>query len=386
MIRKVAIKNFLSCIDTELELNDVTILIGRNAAGKSNVLKIIEWCAKVAVGRASIYQLVDYRPDTYSKCSIEFLIDKEYFQYEIKIKNLQGGMLNGGSATDNDMVQTLSLFQNSKWSVIAKKNNQHVKLFDKNITSFKANAESSLLAAIMALLPIDKINSKILKVFTYLSKINYYDFQRTEDDIPSVVTEKEYRKWLNETSNDSVTMKLIHLEKIDKELFNELQSLLNKNGLNIIEKIEISQLNLDLEPKENNLFIVRFLVSTKSVTYSQLSFGTQRVLLILLALLYDKNNSILIEQPEDGIHYGLLKKVISICLTYCRSSKKQLIIATHSAEIINLLENPENIRFVRMTIDGTKIKKLEDNLLQLIPKYLMNEGLLSEFIESMDDE
>lgn len=384
MIKKVAIKNFLSCIDTELELDNVTILIGRNAAGKSNVLKIIEWCAKVAVGRASIYQLVDYRPDKYSECAIEFLIDEEYFRYEIKIKNLQRGMINSNSATDKDVVQTLSLFQNSEWTVIAKKNNQNVKLFDKHITNFEANSELSLLTAIIALLPIDKINSKILKVFAYLSKVNYYDFQRTEDDIQSVVTEKEYRKWLNEKSNDSVTMKLIYMEKTDKELFNELHSLLNKNGLNIIEKIEIFE--LDPEQQENNLFIVRFLVSTKSVTYSQLSFGTQRVLLILLALLYDKNNSMLIEQPEDGIHYGLLKKVISICLTYCRSLKKQLIIATHSAEIINLLENPENIRFVRMTNNGTKIKKLEDNLLQLIPNYLMNEGLLSEFIDSMDDE
>ncbi|MFB8830659.1 AAA family ATPase [Azotobacter sp. CWF10] len=42
-ISNVQIKNFKSCIDTELRLSGFTPLVGYNNAGKSNCLSAIQW-------------------------------------------------------------------------------------------------------------------------------------------------------------------------------------------------------------------------------------------------------------------------------------------------------------------------------------------------------
>ncbi|MEZ9655171.1 ATP-dependent endonuclease [Vibrio splendidus] len=46
LIEKIKIKNFKSCIDTELLLSDYTPLVGYNNAGKSNCLTAINWLLK----------------------------------------------------------------------------------------------------------------------------------------------------------------------------------------------------------------------------------------------------------------------------------------------------------------------------------------------------
>jgi predicted ATPase len=70
---------------------------------------------------------------------------------------------------------------------------------------------------------------------------------------------------------------------------------------------------------------------------------------------------------------------------YADVYNKQLIIATHSADVINLLK-PESIRLVRMTEAGTKVSGLDKQQLPLILDYINNEGTLANFIEAMDDE
>jgi predicted ATPase len=121
------------------------------------------------------------------------------------------------------------------------------------------------------------------------------------------------------------------------------------------------------------------------VNYIQLSYGTRRILAILLALLYDKNSTLLIEQPEDGIHSGLLKKLLPLCFQYSKYYNKQLIIATHSSEVINLFK-PENIRLVKMTKNGTKVSSLDKERMPFIHEFIDNEGALFDLIDAMDDE
>ena len=181
-------------------------------------------------------------------------------------------------------------------------------------------------------------------------------------------------------------MRLLHLWHTDKEKFVEIESLLGKNGLGLIDKIVVVGSDfLDTKNPDDIVFMVKFILPRATVSYNELSFGTQRVLIILLALLYDTNTTLLIEQPEDGIHTGLLRKFLPLCFTYAEHLNKQLIIATHSTEIIDLLE-AKNIRLVRMTDAGTKVSGLDDNLVSILPEYIENEGTLSEFLEAMDDE
>jgi len=77
--------------------------------------------------------------------------------------------------------------------------------------------------------------------------------------------------------------------------------------------------------------------------------------------------------------------VLSICFEYTEVYNKQLIITTHSPEVINMIQ-PENIRLVKMTENGTKVSAFDKEEIPLIHDYLENEGALSDFIKSMNED
>lgn len=386
MLKKVRIKNFLSCEDTEIEFDNVTALIGRNAAGKTNILKAIEFCAQFAVGNEPLNKYLpvgksSFLEDIESVHNIDFLIDHKIFKYRRNVE------VEFYPVEDDapDMVITLMeslLYQTDKneWKVIAERKDGSAKHYNNEETNIEINSEAPMIFSLLALLPQKKIHSDIKKIFNYLSEIKYYTLDNVEHiaDNHSILVD-DYKQWKskNNKTKTSVLMRLLDMWNENKELLNELQELLGKNGLNLINSISIVQFN--------NIYILFFSVSSTQVSYSHLSYGTQRVLIILLALLYDKSTTLLIEQPEDGIHLGLLRKVLSICFEYAEVYNKQLIITTHSPDVIDMFQ-PENIRFVKMTEHGTKASCLDKERLPFVHEYIENEGALSDFIEAMDDE
>jgi AAA15 family ATPase/GTPase len=386
MLKKVRIKNFLSCEDTEFDLEKITVLIGRNAAGKSNILKTIEKCSQFAVGNLS-HLYLDAENHLENIFEINFFIEKNIFTYSLsdnmsipETKISKTGEVNRVDSYIY-LSEQLSLFENEKWSLIAERYGSVVDLYDNNKkTTFEIKNRSPLLSSTLAIFPDNKISPYIREANDYLSQINYYILENNEKDIHDyVISSDDYKHWLTQDiiGEKSVVMRLLDLWHNDKEVLNELQELAGHNGLNIIDKIEIEKTNV----QSDYFYSIKF----DNLRYSQLSDGTQRVLSILLALLYDKSTTLLIEQPEDGIHLGLLRKVLSICFEYAEVYNKQLIITTHSPEVINMFQ-PENVRLVKMTENGTKVTAFDKEQIPLIYDYLENEGALFDFIKSMNED
>jgi len=395
MLKKVHISNFLSCQDTEIELDGITALIGRNAAGKSNILNAIEWCAQFAVGNEPLDK---YLPQNVfnleAKYNIEFLIDDKTFKYERNVNVRFSYVEDDAPDTVVTLVERLFChIDNDRWEIIADREDGSAKHYDYDEEiSIEINSEAPLISSLLSLLPKKRLNPSINKIFDYLSGIKYYNLvdEYRSSSSNSVIYGNDYKRWLakNHESESSVVMRLLHLWHEDNKLLEELEALIGKNGLNLIKSIVIHKLDLgylNQDKQKDHIYTVRFLVANDFVEYKQLSYGTQRVLTLLLALLYDKNSTLLIEQPEDGIHSGLLKKLLPLCFEYATVYNKQIIIATHSPDVINLLP-PESIRLVKMTENGTKVSSLEEERIPFIRDYIENEGALFDFIESMDDE
>lgn len=240
------------------------------------------------------------------------------------------------------------------------------------------------------MVPKKKLNPSISKIFDYFSKIKYYVLDdEYKNDFYNIfshsIDAKSYKQWASKSHKDksSVVMRLLHLWHVDNESLEELIALIGKNGLNIVDDIVVQ--HSVIGNSDENYFHVRFCINDTKISYTQLSHGTQRVITLLLALLYDENSTLLIEQPEDGIHSGLLKKLLPLCFEYAIAYNKQIITSTHSSDIINLLP-PESIRLVKMTENGTKVSSLNEEQLPSIYEFLEDEGALFDFIESMDDE
>ncbi|MDP3332504.1 MAG: ATP-binding protein, partial [Methylococcaceae bacterium] len=384
--------NFLSCQDTEIEFDNITALIGRNAAGKTNILKAIEHYSQFVVGNVSLYdhfsQGEPYRLEV--NFNIEFLINNENFKYEIDTKTESDGC-----ETNIFIIESLSYYTGEKWELIVERNNGSATHYnEKEKINFEIKLEASLINSTLALLPKKSLNPVINKIFEYLSGIKYYALDDAYRNSYSnrFVYGSDYTKWVSiiNEKKPSVVMRLLHIWNEDKELLNELKLLIGKNGLNLVDDIEINKLNISSSINvsvkvEDYFYTIVFHIEKATVSYAQLSYGTQRVLAILLTLLYDKNSTLLIEQPEDGIHTGLLHKLLPLCFEYAEVYNKQLIFTTHSSEAINLFK-PENIRLVKITEHGTKVSALDKEQMPFIHDYLKNEGALFDFIKSMNDE
>ena len=397
MLKKVRIKNFLSCEDTEIDLDQITALIGRNAAGKSNILKTLLWIPYFILGATEFWGVLSDG----SEITLEFVINDKECKYIINCYH--------SSLYGLYFEEYFLLYETNEWIKIAERNADiAVYYYEQEEIKFNINQNISVIKSIITFFPEIKINFLIRDFNNYLNGINYYRLENVDPKNKStLITASEYSEWLIKKNikihNDSpVMMRLLDSWIKDREIFNEIQEIVGKNGLDLIDEIIIfeedyngSAYDKEFNPEhykktyklEHHFYYIEFIVKNqdKKLWFNQLSYGTQRVLMILLALLYDKSSTLLIEQPEDGIHIGLLRKVLSICFEYAEVYNKQLIITTHSPDVIDMFQ-AENIRLVKMTEVGTKVNKLDDKLLAILPDYLENEGVLSDFIESMDDE
>ncbi len=395
MLKKIHITNFLSCKDTEIELDNVTALIGRNAAGKTNVLKAIQWCAQFAVGNLPLYKYFRQFDVIKTECSVELSVENQDYKYEIKItKNHSGSNSTGMLAQAKDssvLIENLLSDKGGCWELVAKRNNDCATHYNEGEIDLEINPQAPMIVSMCSVLPKKTLNPAINKISNYLLAIKYYTLEDDKyksgdyDEFAEFIIDNTYQKWLSEDNKteSSVVMRLLHLWHVDKDLLEELEALIGENGLNLVNKIVINKSSFG---QQNEYFyMLRFNVANTFVNYTQLSYGTQRVLILLLALLYDKNSTLLIEQPEDGIHSGLLYKLLPLCFEYATVYNKQIIITTHSPDVINLLP-PESIRFVRMTEDGTKVSALNKEQLPFVHEFMENEGALFDFIKSMNDE
>ena len=219
------------------------------------------------------------------------------------------------------------------------------------------------IAALLALLPAgDERRSDIQTIANFLRGVSYYDLSEMtvgEDLVP----EHEYREWLSEFSNEgtttqSVAFRLIYMFHENKDMFAELKALLGRDGLGLIDDIHIASWGQSRNAIPSGATgsiateTVHFLTFSPSkrlggagrqFTYSKLSFGTRRVLRILTSLLFDKRSVMLLEQPEESIHPGLLRRLIDVLRSY--SVEAQMIFTTHSPEVLDIVR-PEEVILV----------------------------------------
>jgi energy-coupling factor transporter ATP-binding protein EcfA2 len=107
-----------------------------------------------------------------------------------------------------------------------------------------------------------------------------------------------------------------------------------------------------------------------------LADGTLRLARILVALLADAQ-TIFIEEPETGLHPGLLWKLLDVIDSY--SPGKQIILSTHSPQVVSWAK-PEELRLVERRDEKTQVRSLSPVELAQVHAYLSEgQGTLGEY-------
>lgn len=101
-----------------------------------------------------------------------------------------------------------------------------------------------------------------------------------------------------------------------------------------------------LDVQQNDRIMVRLKEEERPIPLKNLGDGAQRMLLIAIALVMAKDNVLLIDEIETGLHYSVLEKIWGIIFKYSKELNVQVFATTHSQDALRafmyLLEKPEN--------------------------------------------
>ena len=131
----------------------------------------------------------------------------------------------------------------------------------------------------------------------------------------------------------------------------------------------------------SNLYY-EFKVNNEWFEWQHLSDGTKRIVWIVLNILFANNQEvILLEEPELGIHPLQLNKLMEFIKD--ESKEKQIIITTHSPEVLNWVDLDELDRIKMMRYEDVSqtavIKNISRKEQELIKKYVNETGFLSDY-------
>jgi predicted ATPase len=370
MFERIHIQNFLSCQDVVIDdMRGFTALVGRNGSGKTNILRAIQWAVESATSTQPIKSALMI-PAT---VGFVLVLDKTRFRYQLEVTLITQEPDNTHKTYINEKLEIQT--PSGEWQNLVFRQGDTIRISGHD-TDIQTGIAMPSLPALEALMPQKPVVKPVSSVINFFNAVRYYPLD--EPNLPNMeigsngyVKHLDYIEWLNKYNsrpepNSSVIMRLLHLSLEKPETYEALKTLLGANGLELIEDIHIISQSFPIErrDKSNAFYVIEFLPSANRgtltqnyFTYQELSFGTRRLLRLLVSVIYDKSAMLLLEQPEDGIHVGLLHKLVPLLKTY--SDQGQFLIASHSSEVFNRLE-PQEIRLVTMVNGVTHLRPFDD--------------------------
>ncbi|HEM7896955.1 TPA: ATP-binding protein [Burkholderia cenocepacia] len=368
-------------------LSEVTALVGRNGAGKTNIMQAIDWVGAVVVGVAETTEN--------GKISVEFSTRRNRYTYNVNRVSTYS-VVDGKYTEHITFEESLSLGGSLGDEVLLlERNGERVYLSGNEEPLSISNSISSLRWLISFLPKTDDRRKSIIEVWHYFTKVTYYPLSDVgSSEEVTFVRSDELRKWSDGvdgwkcvSASDTIRQIIkMHLEG-ESGKFDELQTLLGPEHLDVISEITVDEVPLRSSAREGNqgenvAYVVSFKPAghTGAFPFDRLSFGTKRVIQMIVSMLGDEPNVSLIEQPEDGIHPALLYKIVPIVRSYMTG--RQFIFASHSPAVLNAVA-PEEVRLVEMANGRTYARSLSDVEIGAAHNYLAREGPLADFINSL---
>lgn len=363
MIKKVWAKNYRSLADVQVDLDPVTILVGQNGSGKSNlvdVLRFIYDSLRLGLDSAIINR---------SGMSTLRRWSSKGRPYDVEV-----GLQIETDAFWGSYTFTLGSERRGEYSV--KRESCHIKdaqgpneaIFETHNGNWMRRPESlnpaipdrSLVLSLIA------TSEPYVQLYNYLSSLSFYNIY------PNALTEpqKPANPYPLDEHGTNLASTLRELQRGKKASFDNLNQAIQDVIPGILSfKVDqvggyfVTRLRHNMTDDKRALFEL-----------SQESDGTLRMLGILVALYQDPPRTLLaLEEPELTIHpgaLGLLWDEIEGASDNC-----QTLITTHSPDLLDMCQ-VEQIRVVEKVDGVTLIDPIEETQRQAIQERLFAPGEL----------
>jgi predicted ATPase len=384
MLKSLRIRDFHSCADVSLDdIGSALLLVGPNGAGKTTILQSLCWVRAVAIEGG----LADAEA-FFSNASVcvTFELQDELFRYEVS------ALSNGSSKlVDTSYRENLSKWSTHDWGPIFTRDQEQLTFYaNAQIESYKIGIRASSFAFLLST-ALDSSRAKTVKdVASYFHRVRYYPLDSI-GGAPVFLAEEDFNEWQIDAKDTnaatSVLFKLIEMSQTDEATFKELVAILGPSRLDLVEDITVrSNVATDVTevktPKAVSFSVFFHMKHGGIAYYDELSFGTKRILQIVAAVLYDRSVAILLEQPEDGIHPGLLVRLMKVLLSY--TDPAQLFITSHSPTVINTV-GARDIWLVQAPEGKTLCNRLTEDEIRRADEYVDEVGQLADYVRLLEN-
>lgn len=330
-IQSIFVKNFKSLDDVKFTFSKtgLTVLVGANGSGKSNLVK-----------------------------SFDFL--RVVYDKSVKDKS-------GLSQIDfNLLLANLSKFQKDssvQFEIMDYQNNIHSMEFivDTNIEEIKIK------------------NEHFDPNFDLIQKIGVYQFipHIREGYIGGKFKPPTLESKMSLKSNGSGLIQSCNwLIKNHPDLWDLVMEVL----FTIFPKLDRVEVK---EIKQNEVYYDLLFMEESNMQWniSEVSDGTFTALCMAIALVNPMTNLVVIDEPENYLHRWILRQIMDLTRKVIKKYNKQIVFTTHSHVLIDMLY-PEEVSIIYKPKNETKVK----SLLSLMPDIQNNweegEDLLSTYLDS----
>ncbi len=324
-LEKIHIKNYLSLRNVELPFKPLTVLVGPNASGKTNVLNAMRLFNRMILAETPpTVKVIENRLWAGKTDNITFLlhanIKKQQVLYELKIEAAAENSFSYEKLMVND-IQIISV-QNGLGSICDENG--------ENETIYKSHK--------LALSSICNDGNKTITntLIDFLKGWYFYDFQ--PDVIrgsflslpfgmdPVMPVQPQWFRIPPKLNEEGLTLSnlLISLHEKEKELFTNVnESLIASTDFHIVCNINDEKSNIYLVDGNEN-----------RIPLERASDGTLRLLAYYILLNQPELPSLIgIEEPEQSLHPGALKDIANVLEQL--AERTQVIITTHSSQLLD---------------------------------------------------
>ena len=381
MLKRIAIENYRSCLRTSLDLNpNLSVLIGPNGSGKTNILQAIMLLNKMASGERHIRQ----GPESIMGSSTI----KAVFQQGSSQVQLRAAVDTDTDESNNDIVRG----SRQRW--LLKSRNGKTASFSHPALSWRASVRRRTGS-------IPAWETRALdSVAVFCQGIKYYGAsQFTNPSLCPVSFEMEgdgnVLRPIRPRGHARLLYDMYAASKAEStERYCQFVDIVGPNGLQLISELTFREVptssidhsvkvggKIEKRQRDKLLVIPQFRIGNQTLSPNQLSEGTFKTLALLFHLIASDSTVLLIEEPEVCIHHGLLGSILELIKSY--AGQKQMILSTHSDYVLDHVA-PENV--FRITYDkslGTVARPISKIMtareFSALRRYLESEGNLGEF-------